>query len=274
MSLVVLMSASGSPGVTTTALGLALVWPRPVLLVEADPTGGSAVLAGYLRGAATPPDSLIDLAVAHRQGALPAALPQVTMTLPGSAVTLLPGTRSHEQARSLLPLWEPLTDALRSLEATGQDVIVDAGRLGLFGSPEPLIYGADLALLVTRTDLVALSGARSWAQTLAEEFDRTGAQTAFGVLLVGAGEPYRPREVRTVLRAPVVAAVAWDPACAAVLAKGADPPAPTVAQRLAGRSPFDDSALLHSLRATRADIESTIATARDHLAATPVGRHP
>ena len=37
MSLIVLTSASGSPGVTTTALGLALGWPRPALLVDADP---------------------------------------------------------------------------------------------------------------------------------------------------------------------------------------------------------------------------------------------
>jgi Mrp family chromosome partitioning ATPase len=46
MSVIVLTSASGSPGVSTTAVGLALSWPGPVLLVEADPTGGSAVLAG------------------------------------------------------------------------------------------------------------------------------------------------------------------------------------------------------------------------------------
>ena len=51
MAVIALTSASGSPGVTTTALGLALSWPRPVLLVEADPTGASGLLAGYFRGA-------------------------------------------------------------------------------------------------------------------------------------------------------------------------------------------------------------------------------
>ena len=44
MAVIALASASGSPGVTTTALGLALLWPRPVLLVEADPTGGSGAV--------------------------------------------------------------------------------------------------------------------------------------------------------------------------------------------------------------------------------------
>ena len=46
MAVVCLTSASGSPGVTATAVGLAFCWPRPVLLVEADPTGGSGILAG------------------------------------------------------------------------------------------------------------------------------------------------------------------------------------------------------------------------------------
>jgi hypothetical protein len=66
MSLIVLASASGSPGVTTTALGLALTWPRPVLLVEADPTGGSAVAAGYLRGQLVPPEAMLDLPSPNR----------------------------------------------------------------------------------------------------------------------------------------------------------------------------------------------------------------
>jgi sugar diacid utilization regulator len=38
MAMIVLASAAGSPGATTSALGLALTWPRPVLLIEADPT--------------------------------------------------------------------------------------------------------------------------------------------------------------------------------------------------------------------------------------------
>ena len=54
MALIVMFSAAGSPGVTASALGVALTWPRPVLLVEGDPTGGSAVFAGYLRAESAP----------------------------------------------------------------------------------------------------------------------------------------------------------------------------------------------------------------------------
>jgi hypothetical protein len=232
VSLIVLTSASGSPGVTTTSLGLALSWHRPCLLVEADPTGGSAIAAGYLRGSIMPPESMIELALAQQDGRhLVDTLAQVSIELPGSGVRFVPGTRSHEQARSLVGLWEPLTVALRSLEDTGQDVVVDAGRLGLFGSPEPLLEAADIALLVIRSDLVALAAARSWALTLRERFDRAGAGSSLGVLLVGEGDPFGAREVSRVLSVPVMATVAWDPGHAAVGQHGAQPPRPGSVQR-------------------------------------------
>ena len=82
-------------------------------------------------------------------------------------------------------------------------MIVDAGRLGLAGSPEPLLYGADLCLLTVRTDLVALAGARSWAQTLRGGFEQQGAGSALGLLTVGDGRPYRAGEAAKVLQVPV-----------------------------------------------------------------------
>ena len=114
---------------TTTAVGLALCWPRPVLLVEADPTGGSAILAGYLRGGTAPTDALIDLALAHRDGTRSRRSPTVTMPIPDTAVLTVPGIRAHAQARAL-PRVGAAPAALRGAGRTGQDVIVDAGRLG------------------------------------------------------------------------------------------------------------------------------------------------
>jgi hypothetical protein len=263
MALIVLFSASGSPGVTASALGLALTWSRPVLLVEGDPTGGSAVFAGYLRAKSAPTSSLIDLALAQRHGQLSEAIAASTLRMhgpPDSAVSLLPGTRAHGQARSLLPLWQTLAAELKALETTGQDVIVDAGRLGLAGSPEPLIYAADLALMVTRTDLVSLSAARSWAQTLRTGFEGVGGSSSLGLLLVGEGEPYSARDVQKVLQIPVVASLAWDPAAADVFAKGAKAP-----------RRFDSSRLVRSLTAARTSIQSAVTTNRDQLATQIVG---
>src|ERR1700710_1505168 len=124
MALVVLASASGSPGVTTSAVGLTLSWPRPVLLVEADPTGGSAVLAGYFRGSAAHTGGLLDLAWAQRAGAVSGGPAEAVMPVPGSSVSLLPGVRSHEQSRSLAGLWDALAVTLAGWDEAGQDVMV------------------------------------------------------------------------------------------------------------------------------------------------------
>ena len=267
MALIVLTSASGSPGLTTSAVGLALTWPRPALLVEADPTGGSSILAGYLRGQTAPTASLIDLALAHRHGQLEQAIPEATVRIDGTSAALLPGTRSHMQAPSLVSLWEPFATALKTLERTGQDVIVDAGRLGLEGSPEPLVYAADLCLVTMRSDLVSLSGARSWAQTLRAGFERVGGSASLGLLMVGEGDPYSAREVRKVLQIPVIASLAWDPAAAQVFGRGAKAP-----------RKFDTSPLVRSLSAARDAIESTVDANRAEIAGqparSPIGARP
>ena len=187
------MAVIGSPGVSTTALGLTLNWHRPVLLVDADPTGSSSVFAGYFQGAQEPTGGLINLALSLREGTLADALPRETLLLdPGApaerSAWFLPGIRAHEQAPSLLPLWEPLTEQLRALDRNGQDVIVDAGRLGLAGWPQPLIAASDLTLLVTRSSLPALAGATSWAKTLRAQFAAVGGLSRLGGFL-GARKP-------------------------------------------------------------------------------------
>jgi hypothetical protein len=139
----------------------------------------------------------------------------------------------------------------------GQDVIVDAGRLGLAGAPEPLLFASDLCLLVTRTDLVALSGARSWAQTLRGGFEQRGAGPSLALLTVGEGRPYRAREVSKVLQLPILASLAWDGDAAAVFSHGGTAP-----------RGFDRSPLLRSLRTTGDAARSRISSARAQLTGT------
>ncbi len=90
MAVIALTSASGSPGVTTTAVALAFLWPRPVVLVEADPTGGSAILAGYFRGTREYDVGIVELALS----ALPPsdALREAIGLIPDTHVSLLAGT--------------------------------------------------------------------------------------------------------------------------------------------------------------------------------------
>ncbi len=248
MALIVLTSANGSPGVTTTALGLAIAWPRPTVLIEADPTGARAIAAGYFRGGELPNDAtVVDLAVSHRQGTLVEDLPGMLVNVPGTQVQLLSGPVRHNQARGLDSLWEPLAAALKDLDRNGQDVIVDAGRLGLDGSPLRLVLAADLALLVTRSTLPALVAATSWANTLRESFNRAAAEPSLGAMVIGQGMPYTPREITKVLRIPVTATVAWDPTSAEVFSRGTKPP-----------RKFESSNLSKSLRASVEAIRSAL----------------
>lgn len=211
------LAGIGSPGVSTFTVGLGLVWPRPVLLVEADPTGGSGILAGYFRGQVAHSGGLIELAMAQREDLVAAELPHQLLDLPGSQARLLPGSRSHAQAGTLTTLWPVLLDALRDLDATGQDVLVDAGRLGLEGSPTPLLYGADLTVLLTRSTLPAVIAATSWAETLRDQTEATA--TRVGVVVVGEGHPYSAREVADALGLPLVGTLPWDRRTAAVLSR-------------------------------------------------------
>ncbi len=217
MAILALTSVTASPGVSTAAVGLGLCWPRPVVVVEADPTGGSSILAGYFQGQVAHEGGLIELAMAQREDLVAAELPHQLLDFPGSQARLLPGSRSHAQAGSLVALWPALLEALRDLDETGQDVIVDAGRLGLAGSPTPLLYGADLTLLLTRSTLPAVIAATSWAETLRDQTEATA--TRVGVVVVGEGHPYSAREVSDTLGLPLVGTLPWDRRSAAVLSR-------------------------------------------------------
>lgn len=257
MAVITLASASLSPGVTTSALAISFAWPRPVLLIEADPVGYSAVSAGYLRGWVPHNRGVIDLAVAHRQGrSLTEAIREVAIPLPTrqadaetpSSVRLVAGARSHGQATTIAGVWETLAQVLRSLERTGTDVIVDAGRLGMVASPTALLRSADLTLLTTRATLPALMAANGWARQLRSEHETTGRAGNLGLLLVGEGRKYSQREVREVLKLPVIATLPLDPVSSEVYHLGA-------ASR---RRHFENSPLPRAAAAAAAAIDAVI----------------
>ena len=250
MAIITLVSASGSPGVTTTALGLASAWPRPVLLVEADPTGGSALLAGYWRGQLDHV-GLLDLVLAERHGVLADAVPRMQLPIDGTDVSVLVGTKSHEQAGSLARLWDPLLGVLQNLP--GQDVIVDAGRLGLDGAPHSLVTYSDTTLLVTHSSLRALVAARSWAATLAAD---VVPGHAVKVVLVGEGRKYRAGEVGRTLALPVAGSIVWDPRRAEVFSDGAAYRVPRFGGERAASRAFEQSGYVRSLRTLAAALRA------------------
>lgn len=261
MALVVLTSARGAPGVTTTALAMTLLWPRPVLLVEADVAGGSAVLAGYLRGGVPHDRSLLAVAMAHRHGGLDDELLRQRVALDEAGDRhLIPAIADPVQAPSLAPLWAPLATVLSGLDGNGLDVIVDAGRLGAAHAPEPLLRRADAVLVLTRTQLPAVAATRARAAGLRQDLNGDGDQDRLGLLLVGEGRPYTAREIAKAVQLPVLACLAWDPAAAEVLSVGAPRP-----------RRWESSAFV---RSARAGMESTRALMSHRRSRLPNGTAP
>lgn len=209
-------SARGAPGVTTTALVATLTWPRPVLLVEADVSGSSSIKAGHLRGRHDHRLSLINLALAHRNGAmtLDTLRGQTIPLTPDRGRLVLPGLSTRAQSAGLTePFWEALATLLSAVARQGMDVVVDAGRLGLRNGPDPLLRAADLLVVVSRTALDDLVAVRANVDQLPGSEADTAVERR-GLVLVGEGQPHRAGEATQATTLPVWASLAWDPVAA------------------------------------------------------------
>lgn len=224
MAIVSLTSAKGAPGVTTSALALALAWPRPCLLLEADMAGSSSILAGYFQGDTRQDRGLIDLAEASRRGDLTEGLHAASIPLENSQARFIPGLRATSQSATMLRLWEPIAAVLRSLGDAGTDVIVDAGRVSTVASPKPLLRESDLTLLVLRSDMPSIAGARALIGGMRDDLTARGAgPDAVSALMVGEGRPYPRSQTASLLRIVMPFSIAWDPKNAEVLTYGTKP---------------------------------------------------
>ena len=262
MALIAVTSAGGSPGASTTALGMALNWGSACLFLEADPSGSSALAAGFFRGEVLPTERTVaDLAVPARDGRLAEALPTFVGRIPGTETFILPGARGHVQAGGISgDIWAGVAAVLTS-GANALDTVVDVGRLGLAGAPRPILSAADMTLLVLRTDLPGIIGAQSWAKALRES--RAGLTQGLGLVLVTPGLRGRRRGVQTsgareiaaVLGLPVVATVPDAPDEAAVVSHGATPPR--------NRSPLAEAYVAVGHRTRRAIAAGADALERD-----------
>ncbi len=211
----VALGAVRSCGVSTLSLALAATWPadRRVLLMEADPAGGT--LAAASGWPAEP--GLVTLAAASRRRFDPAAVWEHCQLLPdGTAV--LAGPASAERARGALGMLGDLAGHLASLDA---DVVVDCGRLDP-GSPAITVWEeAHRAILVVRPQLADLHAVAAWTETHA-----TGRELAdvrperraarVGLVVVGEG-PYPDAEIAEALDVDVLCRIPWDPRGAAAL---------------------------------------------------------
>ncbi|MGB7963134.1 MAG: hypothetical protein WCF12_09295 [Propionicimonas sp.] len=217
MSLLVLTSAVHSPGTTTTAVGLALTWPKPVLLVDADRVPSQSVLAGLLQGHDPGSRGLWGVLAAHRERRpLGAAIEQGCLALPtsdGVGRSFLPGFSHPGMVDLFASAWPDFVSALASWET---DVIVDAGAIGTNGLPPALTHEADAVMVASRTSLVDLAGLRLYLPLLTELVPTE----RLSMVLVGAGRPYSASEISATLGQRIEASLPWNPAASAVWSHG------------------------------------------------------
>ena len=124
-------SVKGAPGVTSLALVLAASWPRPVVLVEADPSGGDltyrcrAAHGGVLHHRRT----ILSLAAAAHASPAMGRTDDVVLDHAqrlSCGVDVVAGCETSSQARGLRNLW---ADTVTALRRSPVDVILDLGRI-------------------------------------------------------------------------------------------------------------------------------------------------
>jgi MinD-like ATPase involved in chromosome partitioning or flagellar assembly len=242
VTVIVLASAKGSPGVTTSALAMAAVWPRRVLLADCDLAGGD-LAAGLLRATAPANGGLLELALAARRGlsAQDVLARCLRLSATDDTVLLLPGLTDPRHAVALASSWPQIVAALQTMDTTepARDVLIDAGRLPC---PPELVTAADRVLLVARPSLLSVHHARHQLSAVHRHRSHGASDAAdrqlepagadgIGILLVG-DRPYSPSEVRSALPVPVMAVLAHDPRAATALGEG------TASGRWFDRSPL------------------------------------
>jgi len=214
VTLLALASAKGSPGVSTAALALAMVWPpeRAVVLAEADPSGSALAprfALPYERGVAS-------LAPASRHRFVAAEvdhhLQRLAMGVGRPDVAALVGVRAAEQGRVLGRFWDGFAAAMAA--ADGPDVVADCGRLGPDSPVLGVVTAAHLTLLVVRPDVEGVVQAQLRASALR---DAGVEPERLGVVVVGE-KPYSRASVAEALDVPVVGVLAADTHMAAALA--------------------------------------------------------
>ncbi len=229
-----LVSAGGSPGVTTAAIALALTWPSSVIVAECDPSGGD-ILAGLLGANLPAGPGLMEHAIEAGRSSQAAAASLSTQLIPlddDATSLLLPGLTDPRQAAGLASAWPVVAS---TLTAQPRDVIADCGRFDA-GPEQPvaILSAARTVAIVLRPTLRQV-----WlAQPRVEMIEQLlGGRSRLTLLVTGPGT-YLAREVGRALAVPVAAVLPADSRTASVLSDG-----------LGGQRKLDSAPLMGSARA-------------------------
>jgi hypothetical protein len=191
MALIALAADKGAPGVTTAAIALGAVWPRPVLVAECDQAGGDLVyrLPAEGGGMLNPARGMLSLAATARRGLRPEQIGEHAQRLVGG-LDVLVGLTNAEQAQGLTWLWGPLGRAFQGLsQAGGVDVLADCGRLGAASPLLDLVREADHVLLFARATLEHVAHLRERIAALGRELTGPGAPPV-GIVVIADPRQY------------------------------------------------------------------------------------
>jgi hypothetical protein len=215
MTVCALLSAGGSPGVTTAAIALALTWPGPVVVAETDPSGGD-VLAGFFAGHVPGNRGLLN--VAHEATNVEAAAAAVTSQLlaldEAGTRRVLPGLADPRHAATLNATWHLLAAAIA---AQPVDVIADCGRLDGGPGQEQVLRVAGQIVLILRPNLRQAAAARPRVEMLTQLKGSHAGQVS--LLVTGPGSLV-PKELSRALGVPLLGALPDDAKAALVLSDG------------------------------------------------------
>ena len=251
MATISLLSAKGSPGVTTTTVALTMAWStvhpgRRALAVDADPIGGDTA-AGVLRGAVPTSAGVLPLATARGMDAHDALDSACVLLRADGSARVLPGVPDEARSAALALAWDVLADLRADLHHAGTDVLVDAGRADRAALGAAWLADSDIALLLVRPSLAAVMAAHRFAA------DWPFSGVPLHVLVVTAESPYGPAEVGQAVGAPLLGVLAFDPVSARVHSEGANP-----------ARGFERSEYVRSLRRVASDV-GALAVARADL---------
>jgi MinD-like ATPase involved in chromosome partitioning or flagellar assembly len=206
VAVLALVSAKGSPGVTTTAAALACAAAtqgEDVVLVELDPSGGDVAMLVDAVGEA----GLVSLAEELRHGGVVAELVRqhAVEIVPGvPAVLAPPGTvEAAGMIGSLADRW------MSTLQEASGTVVVDAGRWDPGSATSRRVVGADVVAVVCRATAPSVEHTRRVVDAL-----RSAVRCPVAVLVVGT-RPYAGEDVAAALDLPLAGVLAWDPRGAA-----------------------------------------------------------
>ena len=195
--LIGLVSAKGSPGVTTAALTFAAVLGIEGLLIELDPSGGSV----ECWTGTTDEPGLVRSASALRRSISAESLAYGTGQAPDGVSSILAPTSGVLAESAVAAIGERLSMATADLNRT---VILDAGRWARSQTTSRRLSGCDAVLVVCHPTIAGIEAARSIVDAL------TAAVGCPVALLLNGERPYKDREVSEATGLPIVGTLPWD----------------------------------------------------------------